>query len=85
MKRKNLALVFIAVLMVAFSACSLAPGNDSELSSSLPPHSTPLVTAVPTPTLAPIPLDLTTLQNESLTPTPDPPHDTPGYLTETIY
>jgi murein DD-endopeptidase MepM/ murein hydrolase activator NlpD len=85
MKRKNLAFVFIAVLILAFSACSLAPGNDSELSSSLPPHSTPLVTAVPTPTLVPIPLDLTTLQNESLTPTPDPPHDTPSYLTETIY
>jgi len=85
MKYKNLVLIFIVAIILPLSACSFPYVNEQVNSGSLPTHVPEIVAVDPTPTLVPIPLDLTIQQNDFLTPTPDPPHITPSYLTETIY
>lgn len=95
MKNKIIPFTILAVLLLSSSACNFPEKISLENTATLPSVTLPTftiptlvpeaTTEISTPTLVPLTLDLSIDQNEHRTPTPDAPHITPNYLTETIY
>ena len=87
MKNKKFFRILLLVFVLALSGCNF-PTVDEQVGTTtpLPTHSILIQqTAEPTPTLVSMPLNVYILDGDYLTPTPDPPHTVPYFLSETIY